>query len=283
MEVEDAHSFIANGINVHNCSTPNLQNIPRPDEDKPIAKQIRELFIAPPGHSLVVADYGQIEYIVMAHFSKDPMLLHAFSNDIDLHQYVAAMVFNIDIEDVTKLQRGVAKNTNFAVAYGAGDEKVAAMSKISLEEGIRFRKAHRKMLPKLYRWTEKEIADARRRRPPHVKTLLGRKRRLPTLMSDNWYVRSEAERQAVNARIQGSAADIIKLAMVRYFAMADEEMPLSLSVHDELVAVVPDDRVDDGCAVMREAMLGPGIQSLLSVQMKIDMQVVKRWSDAKAA
>lgn len=263
------------------CSEPNLQNIPRPDEDKPIAKQIRGLFIAPPGHSLIVADYGQIEYIVMAHFSRDPMLVRAFAEGVDLHQYVAAMVFGKDMEDITKTERTTAKNTNFAVAYGAGDDKVAAMSKISLDQAVTFRKKHRKMLPKLYKWTEREIESARRRRPPHVTTLLGRKRRLPTLMSTNWYQRSEAERQAVNTRVQGSAADIIKLAMVRYDAMADEEMPLSLSVHDELVAVVPDDRVDDGCEVMREAMLGPGIQSLLTVEMKIDMQVVKRWSEAK--
>lgn len=263
------------------CSEPNLQNIPRPDEDNPVGGQIRKLFIAPPGHSLVVADYGQIEYIVMAHFSRDPMLVRAFADGIDLHQYVAAMVFGKDIEDVTKPERTTAKNTNFAVAYGAGDDKVAAMSRIPLEQAVSFRKKHRKMLPKLYKWTEREVAEARRRRPPHVTTLMGRKRRLPTLLSDNWFQRSEAERQAVNTRVQGSAADIIKLAMVRYHALADEEMPLSLSIHDELVAVVPNDRVDDGQAVMREAMLGPGIQSLLSVEMKIDMQVVKRWSEAK--
>lgn len=263
------------------CSEPNLQNIPRPDDDNPIAGQIRSLFIAPPGHKLIVADYGQIEYIVMAHFSRDPMLVKAFADGVDLHQYVAAMVFSKDMDDVTKTERTTAKNTNFAVAYGAGDEKVAAMSKISLDAAIAFRNAHRKMLPKLYRWTEREVMEARRRRPPHVRTLLGRKRRLPTLNSQNWYLRSEAERQAVNTKVQGSAADIIKLAMVRYHRTSDEEMPLSLSVHDELVAVVPDDRVDDGCAVMREAMLGPGIQSLLSVEMKIDMKVVQRWSEAK--
>lgn len=262
------------------CSTPNLQNIPRPDDE--LGKQVRGLFIAPPGNKLIVADYGQIEYIVMAHFSRDPMLVRAFRDGIDLHQYVAAMVFGKDIEDVTKLERGTAKNTNFAVAYGAGDEKVASMSKISLEEAVRFRKAHRKMLPKLYRWTEQIVVEARRRKPPHVTTLMGRKRRLPTLMSTSWGLRGAAERQAVNTVVQGSAADIIKLAMIRLHAMCDDEMQLSLSVHDELVLICPDDRLDEGQEAMEEAMLGEGIQRLLSVDMKIDMHVADRWSEAKA-
>lgn len=261
------------------CSTPNLQNIPRPGTE--LGTQVRGLFVAPDRHHLVVADYGQIEYVVMAHFSRDPMLVRAFNEDLDLHQYVAGMVFGIDMDAVTKAQRTTAKNTNFAVAYGAGEDKVAAMSKITLEEAQRFRAAHRKLLPKLYRWTEKEVADCRRRKPPHVTTLLGRKRRLPQINSTNWWQKSEAERQAVNTKVQGSAADIIKLAMVRLHALCDDELRLSLTVHDELVLVVPDDRVEDGQRVMREAMLGEGIQSMLSVPMKIDMKVVDRWSEAK--
>lgn len=261
------------------CSEPNLQNIPRPDTE--LGKQVRGLFIAPKGHRLVVADYSQIEYVVMAHFSHDPVLVKAFTTGVDLHQLVAGMVFGIDPADVTKVQRTTAKNTNFAVAYGAGDDKVAAMSKISLDEAVKFRKAHRKMLPKLYRWTDSVIVDCRRRRPPHVTTLLGRKRRLPTILSQSWGLRSEAERQAVNTVVQGSAADIIKLAMVRLHSYCDDEMQLSLSVHDELVLICPEDRVDEGQEVMREAMLGDGIQRLLSVPMNIDMKVVDRWAEAK--
>lgn len=261
------------------CSEPNLQNIPRPDTD--LGAEIRGLFLAPPGHSLVVADYAQIEYVVMAHFSRDPVLVKAFKEGIDLHKLVASMVFRIPVEEVDKKQRTTAKNTNFAVAYGAGTDKVATMSKITIPEAEKFRAAHRKMLPTLYRWTERVVLECRRTRPPHVTTLLGRKRRLPTIHSTNWTLRSEAERQAVNTVVQGSAADIIKLAMVRLHRLCDEEMRLSLSVHDELVLVVPDERVADGQEAMREAMLGPGIQSMLSVPMAIDMHVVKRWSAAK--
>jgi DNA polymerase I-like protein with 3'-5' exonuclease and polymerase domains len=279
MEVEDAHCFIANGYVVHNCSEPNLQNIPRPDDD--LGKQVRGLFIAPPGRRLVVADYGQIEYVVMAHFSRDPMLVRAFSDGTDLHQYVAAMVFGVDMADVTKTQRGTAKNTNFAVAYGAGDDKVAAMSGITLAEAVAFRAAHRKLLPTLYRWSDQAVLQARQLRPPGVTTLMGRKRRLPGLMFSDWGPRKAAERQAVNTIVQGSAADIIKLAMVRLHRMCDDEMRLCLSVHDELLLEVPEHRVTDGQEAMREAMLGEGIQRLLSVPMKIDMHTVTRWSEAK--
>lgn len=261
------------------CSEPNLQNIPRPGTE--LGTQVRGLFVPPPRHVLVVADYSQIEYVVMGHFSRDPVLVRAFETGVDLHQLVASMVFSIDIEDVTKPQRTTAKNTNFAVAYGAGEDKVAAMSKISMEEAVVFKRKHKKMLPKLYRWTDSVIQECKRSRPPHIETLLGRKRRLPLIHSQNWSQRSEAERQAVNSKVQGSAADIIKLAMVRLHRLCDEEMRLSLSVHDELVLVVPEERAEDGQAAMREAMLGPGIQSLMTLPMNIDMKVVDRWSDAK--
>ncbi len=261
------------------CSEPNLQNIPRPDTE--LGAQIRGLFIEDPGWSLVVADYAQIEYVVMAHFSRDPVLVKAFNEGIDLHQFVAGMVFGIPVEEVAKKQRTTAKNTNFAVAYGAGTDKVAAMSKITIDEAEVFRKKHRKMLPKLYRWTESVVADCRRAKPPHVKTLLGRRRRLPTIHSTSWGLRGEAERQAVNSVVQGSAADIIKLAMVRADSLCDDEIKMTLSVHDELVLAAPDDRIDEAQKLLREAMLGPGIQSLLSVPMNIDMQVVKRWGAAK--
>lgn len=262
------------------CSTPNLQNIPRPDTE--LGKQVRGLFIAPPGHSLVVADYAQIEYVVMAHFSRDPVLVKAFNTGVDLHTLVASMVFGIPVEDVTKVQRTTAKNTNFAVAYGAGDDKVAAMSKITLTAAEQFRAKHRRMLPTLYKWTAGVVATCRRTKPPHVQTLLGRKRRLPMIHSQSWGQRGEAERQAVNSVVQGSAADIIKLSMVRLHRLGDDELRLSLTIHDELVLIAPDDRLEDGQRIMREAMLGEGIQSLLSVPMNIDMHVVKRWSDAKA-
>ncbi len=261
------------------CSEPNLQNIPRPDGE--LGKQVRGLFIAPPGHKLVVADYAQIEYVVMAHFSRDPVLVKAFREGIDLHKLVAGMVFGIPVEEVSKTQRTTAKNTNFAVAYGAGDDKVAAMSGIALDEAVRFRAKHKKMLPKLYKWTASVVNDCRKSKPPHVTTLLGRKRRLPTIHSQNWGLRGEAERQAVNSVVQGSAADIIKLAMVRLHALCDDELQLSLTVHDELVLVCPDDRVADGEAAVREAMLGEGIQALMDIPMNIDLKVVDRWSEAK--
>ena len=264
------------------CSSPNLQNIPRPDENKALATAIRGLFVPPPGHHLIVADYGQIEYVVMAHLSRDPMLVNAFNSDLDLHQYVAAMVFGKPMEEITKPERTIAKNTNFAVAYGAGVDKIAAMSHISIEAATKFSKAHRKMMPTLYRWKDRVIKQTKVVRPvPTVTMLLGHQRQLPDINSHNWTAQGEAERQAVNTVVQGAAAEIIKLAMIRLHQTTPDGMALQLQVHDELVMSCPDDRVPEGMAVMREAMLGEGIQQLLDVPMKIDMQAVKKWSSAK--
>lgn len=261
------------------CSEPNLQNIPRPETE--LGQQIRSLFVAPPDHTLIVADYAQIEYVVMAHFSKDPVLVKAFNTGVDLHRLVASMIYKIPEAEVSKPMRTVSKNTSFAVAYGAGDDKVAAMSHITVEEAIEFRRQHRRLLIRLYKWADGVPDQARRRKPAHIETLLGRKRRLPALHARDWAPRSYAERQAVNSLVQGSAADIIKLAMVRLYDKKHDSMRLSLSVHDELVMIVPDDRVEQGQEIMHEAMLGKGISSLLDVPMKIDMHAVKRWSEAK--
>lgn len=590
------------------CSSPNLQNIPRPDESRELAVKVRGLFVASPGHKLIVADYGQIEYVIMAELSRDPMLVRAFNEGVDLHQYVAAMVFNRPMEDVTKVQRGTAKNTNFAcvpfdtqaltkrgwvkyddlrstdkvmtyngkvmhwspildkvhyveapivemsvgkwkvrttpnhrwdtmrytgrghtkrvvrdwatteslttshfittsawadtpgkwpisvkeaaiiawvytdgsiiqkeytgataqaggrrvgfmarihqakfkqeveellvgvphltspvrhdglvtwtldslyardlwsragllqhdqtleqfvlslssdqrkafieacflaegdvnekygriytqnegevldairvavllegynprtypkkdthlsrkhsfnvsatkprvtgqklkrelvgeepvwcirtrdenwvmrqgdvvtltgnTAYGAGIAKIAAMSDISVEEASRFSVAHHKLLPTLYRWKERELIKCKNTGPiPYVVTLMGRRRQIPYINSRNEELAADSARQAVNAVVQGSAADILKLAMIRLHRTLPPDMHLQLQIHDELVMACPEDRVDDGQTILREAMLGPGIQKLLSVPMKIDMAVVSKWSEAKA-
>jgi DNA polymerase-1 len=282
IEVDEDHSYTSGGIILHNCSSPNLQNIPRPDENKTLSTQIRGLFVAPPGHSLIVADYGQIEYVVMAHLSRDPALLKAFNDGVDLHQFVAAMVFGKPMEQITKAERTTAKNTNFAVAYGAGVDKIAAMSRISVADATKFAKAHRKMLPTLYRWKDRVVKQTKIVRPiPTVTMLLGHQRQLPDINSRNDKAAGEGARQAVNTVVQGAAAEIIKLAMIRLHQTMPEGMALQLQVHDELVMSCPDDRIPEGMVVMKEAMLGEGIQQLLDVPMKIDIQAVKRWANAK--
>ena len=258
------------------CSDPNLQNIPRPESEN--AKVVRSLFIAPEGHKLIVGDYAQIEYAVLAHYSGDPTLIKFFEEGRNFHRAVASMLLGKPEEEVTKVEYTIVKNTNFATVYGAGDDKVAAMSGVSLSQAKRFRKEHARMLPKVYRFTEEVVRVCKNRRPPHVKTILGRKRRLPEIYSRDWKVSAYAERQAVNTVIQGSAADINKLAMVRTHRLLPDDMQLILTVHDELVVVCPTKKADEGVRLLTEAMEGI---DLLRVPLRADIHAVDRWSEAK--
>ena len=261
------------------CRTPNLQNIPRPDTE--LGKRIRGLFIAPQGKSLIVADYGQIELVVLAHFSKARALVDGFNTGIDAHTMTASKVFGVPVEEVTKEMRFAAKGINFAVVYGAGPDKVAVMAGSTVKEAKGFLAIHEREFPEIYAFKDAVIRVAKSRRPAHLRTLLGRKRRLPELFRADRGQRMAAERQAVNSLIQGSAADLIKFAMIRLHASLPPEMKLILSVHDELVITCPDAMVEEGSRLMREAMLGEDIQALLSVPLTIDLSVVKRWADAK--
>lgn len=262
------------------CREPNLQNIPRPDTE--LGKKMRGMFIAPPGHKLIVADYGQIELVILAHYLQRGALYKGFLEGIDPHTITAALVLNKDPKDVTPVERQkYGKSINFAVVYGAGPEKVAAMMGTSITEAKKFLAIHQRMFPEIYSFKDFVIATARERRPPHIKTLLGRKRRLPKLLAKDFKGRGYAERQAVNSLIQGSSADIIKLAMVRLDRTLPDDMHLILSVHDELVTICPDDRTDLGVEIVREAMLGEGVTDLLAVPLASDIKVVSRWSEAK--
>lgn len=262
------------------CRAPNLQNIPTPASE--LGKQIRGLWVAPPGDSLLVADYGQIELVVLAHYLGVGALFEGFFNGIDPHTMTAAGVLNKDPKDVTPTERNLyGKSINFAVVYGAGAAKVAAMSESSERQAKKFLAEHERQFPEIYAFKDAVIERAKTRRPPYIQTLLGRKRRLPTLFSSDRGLRSYAERQAVNSLIQGSSADLIKLAMVRLNNIAPDWLRLILTVHDELVALIPEDRAEEAIEIMTEAMLGEGITSLVRVPMKSDIKVVKRWSEAK--
>lgn len=280
MEVEEVHNFIGNGIAVHNCREPNLQNIPRPDSE--LGLKIRGLFIAPSeDHRLIVADYGQIEMAFLAHFAGKGALFEGLMNGVDPHTATAAAVFKVEPVDVTKPMRQLAKAINFAVVYGAGPDKVASMADVKLAEAKKFLVTHERTFPEIYSFKKKVIATCKKRRPAHIKTLLGRKRRLPTIFANSYSERGKAERQAVNSLIQGSAADLIKLAMVRLNGSLHEDMRLILSVHDELVTICPKDKTEIGEQLVREAMLGEGIQKLVRVPLTLDVKTVDRWSAAK--
>jgi DNA polymerase-1 len=271
------------------CREPNLQNIPRPDTD--LGKRIRGLFVAPPGYKLVVADYGQIELVVLAHFIGRGDLYKGFHNSVDPHSATAAALMGVDAKEfMARVKAGdrkcidfrqVAKGINFAVVYGAGPEKVASMAGITVKEAKKFMETHQKLFPEIYKFKEDVIRVCRSRRPPYIRTLLGRKRRLPLILSSNNGLRMGAERQAVNSLIQGSAADLIKLAMIRLNNRLPDEIRLILSVHDELVVLAPEDRAEEAAALVKEAMLGEGIQKLLRVPLSSDVKIVDRWSEAK--
>lgn len=258
---------------------PNLQNVPRPDN--PLSKEVRTLFDAPPGHKLVVADYGQIELRVLAHYLGTGALFNGFHQGVDAHTATAAMIFGVAWEDVTAAMRQVAKGVNFSIVFGAGAAKVAAMAKVSVVEAKKFLALHQRMFPEIYAFREAVVRTCRGRTPPHIKTLLGRTRRLPEIRYRDDELRSLAERQAVNSLIQGSAGDLIKLAMVRLHRTLPEGSHLVLTVHDELVAESPEADAEQCAELMREAMLGQGIQELLKVPLTSNIVICDSWADAK--
>lgn len=271
---------------------PNLQNIPRPEEDpNALGTKIRGLFVSPPGYKMVVADYGQIEMVLLAHFCGGGALYEGIHGGLDPHSATAARLIGMDVAEFIKRKkegdpaikaaRQVAKGINFAVVYGAGPDKVASMAKISLKEAKRFLEIHQREFPEVYRLKEQIISTCKTRRPPHIRTMSGRKRRLPTIFAEDRGLRGQAERQAVNSLIQGSAADLIKRAMIRLNESLPDDMQMILSVHDELVTLTPEDRAEECVALVREAMLGEGIQSLVKVPLSSDVVVCDRWSEGK--
>ena len=273
------------------CRAPNLQNIPRPTTD--LGKSIRSLFIAGEGHKLVVADYGQVELVVLAHFVGRGALYDGFFDGIDPHTMTAAMVFGQDPKDLAqrieegdpqaKEWRQISKNLNFAIVYGAGPDKVASMSKVSVAKAKGFLRTHERQFPEIYEFKDRALEICRSRKPPHLVTLAGRKRRIPSIMSRDGSTRWRAERQAINSLIQGTAADLIKTAMVRLHKGLEEEHTgkMILTVHDELVSRCPEENADKCAEIVKEAMVGSGIQSMVDVPLSIDLKIVDKWSEAK--
>lgn len=271
---------------------PNLQNVPRPgDEDGDLGKKIRNLFIAPPGYVLVGSDYDQVEVRILAHFAGPGALMDGILAGLDPHSATAAGIYKIPVEEFMarkaagdpqiKAMRQVAKGVNFAVIYGAGPEKVASMAGVSVAQAKKFMAQHEEMFPEVYRFKKKCLQTARSRRPPHICTLSGRKRRVRELHSKEWGIRGRAERQIINSLIQGSSGDITKMAMVYLDKILPPEMDLILTVHDELVIRAPEDRAEEAQALLKEAMLGEHIQSLVRVPITADSAVAKTWGAMK--
>jgi DNA polymerase I-like protein with 3'-5' exonuclease and polymerase domains len=236
-----------------------------------------------------VADWGQVELLIIAHYSKDPALFEAFTKGQDPHSMTAKVLFNLpcevnEVKNKYPNQRQIAKTINFAIAFGAGDKKLAVSAGVSLDEAKNFSEMHRVEFKDIYKFKRDTIAACRSRKPPYVETLLGRKRRLPGINAREEKIRWANERQAVNSRIQGTQADLMKIAMSSFYKMTKQTEPginLSLIVHDEQVVTCPDDRIEEGVELVRNAMTGTEVQQYLSLPLKLDLKVVKEWGSAK--
>jgi len=247
---------------------PNLQNVPAPHTAN--GKAIRNLFVAPEGHKLVVADYSQIEPRVIASFSNDRVMVDAYKNGEDIYTTIG---------NTMGVDRKAGKVLVLALAYGVGPDKIAREIGCSLTEARDLLDNFGKKFPAIARYKRQVISDCRRQTPiPYVTTLLKRRRYLPDLRAKDQWTRAKAERQAFNTMIQGSAADLIKVAMVRAQAMIPVESSLILTVHDELVTITPDHLAEETMEAIRGAMEGINV---LSIPLIADITLVSRWGEAK--
>jgi DNA polymerase-1 len=228
---------------------PNLQNIP---VRTAYGKRIREAFVAPPGSVLLSADYSQIELRVLAHLSHDQKLVEAFNSGQDVHVRTAMEVFDVAEADVTDTMRAQSKTVNFGVIYGMGAVALGKRLGIPRADAKRFIEAYFEKYDGVRRFMDETLAEAKRDKT--VRTLLGRRRMLSDLHSSNHAKRSYAERIAQNTPIQGSAADLLKLAMVKLAKPLVTGARMVLTVHDELVFEVPADRIDEARAKAKATM-----------------------------
>jgi DNA polymerase-1 len=255
---------------------PNLQNIP---VRTPRGEEIRRCFVAAPGHRLVVADYSQIELRVLAHLSEDAAFIAAFRRGGDIHRETAALIFDVAVADVAPEMRARAKTINFATIYGQGAFALGRQLGISQDEAREFIATYFTRFAGVRRFLDESVARARDL--GYTETLLGRRRYIPELRDRNRQVRSFGERTAMNSPMQGSAADLIKIAMIRLAAALRARIPgtaLLLQVHDELVLEAPDADVETACQLVRECMEGA---AALRVPLVADVGVGANWMDAK--
>ncbi|HPW55744.1 MAG TPA: DNA polymerase I [Thermoanaerobaculaceae bacterium] len=253
-------------------SDPNLQNIPVRSE---LGRAVRKAFVAAPGHLLVAADYSQIELRVLAHLADEPTLLRAFAAGEDIHTATAALVFGVAPELVGSAQRRAAKTINFGLIYGMGAFSLGKDLGVSATEAQRFIDSYFARLPRVREYLEATKAQARA--TGRVSTLFGRIRRIDGLDASNPQLRRNAERQAINAPVQGTAADLVKLAMIRLAARLDPARAwMVLQVHDELI--VETSEAEAVAVTVREVMEGV---AELRVPLRVDIAVSRSWGEVK--
>jgi len=232
-------------------SAPNLQNIPIRGE---LGRQIRRAFIAPPGHVLLSADYSQIELRVLAHLSEDEAFCQAFAEGHDFHATIAAKVYGVELSQVTSAMRNQVKQFSYGIAYGMSTYGVSQRLGVEMDEAASFVETYYAQFPKVRDFLSAQVDKAKV--DGFTTTMFGRRRYLPELLSSNFRLRALGERMALNAPIQGSAADILKKAMIGVDAALRQEpiAKMLLTVHDELVFEVPTDKLDEARALIEKEM-----------------------------
>jgi len=257
-------------------SDPNLQNIPIRTE---LGREVRKGFVARPGTVFLAVDYSQIELRVMAHFSGDEAFVTAFTEGIDVHRQTASVIFGVPVDDVSSGQRGQAKTVNFATLYGQGPFSLARQLGISREEAKEFIERYFEQFSGVRDFLDTQVEMAKE--SGYVETLIGRRRYVPELKAGNWNVRAFGERIAQNTPIQGTAADLMKKAMIDVqlaLDEADSKALLLLQVHDELLLEVPEGELDAVRDLVVERMEGA---MELSVPLVADWGVGTSWYECK--
>ncbi|HXM37806.1 MAG TPA: DNA polymerase I [Gemmatimonadales bacterium] len=257
-------------------SDPNLQNIP---VRTPRGGEIRRAFVAPPGHLLLTADYSQVELRLLAHLSGDPAFVAAFERGGDIHRQTAAAIFGVPEPAVTAEMRARAKTINFATIYGQGPFALSRQLGITQDQAKAFIKQYFERFSGVRAWLDRTVEEARQR--GFVETLFGRRRYIPELRDKNFNIRAFGERTATNSPLQGSAADLIKIAMIRIHAALQQAQlgaKMILQVHDELVFEIPDrEQTAAGALVKREMEE----VTRLRVPLVVSIGAGKDWVDAK--
>lgn len=259
-------------------SDPNLQNIPIRTE---LGRQIRKAFVASGDKLLLSADYSQIELRILAHITGDPGLVRAFENDEDIHTATACTLFNCSPEEVNPEMRRRAKTINFAVIYGIADFTLSRSLGIGVKEAREYINTYFDKFEGVRRYIDDTIEQARRL--GYVTTLMGRRRYIPEINSSNRNFRLFAERAATNMPIQGTAADLMKLAMIRIYDELDAaklKTKMLLQVHDELLLEVPPSEIEEATRILRYGMQDA---YKMRVPLKVDVKVGKSWADMEVA
>lgn len=255
---------------------PNLQNIPVRTE---LGRELRKVFVPKPGFVFLDADYSQIELRVLAHVSGDPQLIAAYQEAQDIHAITASQVFHVPLDQVTPLERRNAKAVNFGIVYGISSFGLSQDLSITRKEAQEYIEQYFRTYPGIKRFLDGAVSDAKKK--GYAVTLFGRRRPVPELRSSNFAQRSFGERVAMNSPIQGTAADIIKIAMVRVdeeLQKAGLESRLILQVHDELLIETKREELEQVSAILAREMAGAAD---LAVPLEIDMHTGESWYDAK--